>query len=115
MTATLSLLSSHLLQLSHFVPSAPAAAAILGVDVLTVVVVTGVDTFPVVVVTGVDTFPVVVVSGADTISPFLLYQALADAAVNDTKNKTASKMQTVFLTPSNDCFLIHSLPNCCLI
>jgi hypothetical protein len=50
-----------------------------------------------------------VFSEDDTTSPFLLYQALADAAVNDTKNKTASKMQSAFFTLSNDCFLIHPL------
>jgi hypothetical protein len=32
-----------------------------------------------------------------TISPFLLYQALADAAVNDTKNKTTNKIAITFL------------------
>src|SRR5665647_1972443 len=38
-----------------------------------------------------------VVSGGDIISPFLLYHALADAAVNDTKNKTTSRIPIVFL------------------
>jgi hypothetical protein len=60
--------------------------------------------------TGAGNFSSFAFSGGAMISPFLLYQALADAAVNDTKSKTASKMQSVFLTLPNDCFLIQSLP-----
>jgi hypothetical protein len=84
-------------------PNAPCDGAVTG-GAVTGGAVTGAGTHGALFSLGVSTLAF---SGGATISPFLLYQALADVAVNDTKSKTTSKMQSVFLALSNDCFLIH--------